>query len=252
MQAKARLGPFIEEDSDDHAPEVLAGAVAAPRQSPQPLKELSQEQVNSNKHPSQTIASQLDDHPAKQKDSSHPESARSTGTAKPSGSATSDTSHLNDTIAALLAQKQASTRPASDPPESNLSRRKRGLLGRATSGSFNSNADLQDPNSHPLIRADSNTMFLNQMAMTTSQERAMSEGLSVDVPDAMPVPSQKVIYEDEKVREERVKLIMRLGGKPVDVDAERVIVQSIGVVKDAMSEGVVGSRVRRRGGRNVG
>jgi len=74
----------------------------------------------------------------------------------------------------------------------------------------------------------------------------------VDVPDAMPVPSQKVIYEDEKAREERAKLIMRLGGKPVDVDAERVIVQSIGVVKDAMSEGVVGSRVRRRGGRNVG
>jgi DNA replication regulator DPB11 len=192
-----------------------------PPTGPAPLQELSQERVNSPTKRSQLPQDDRESSTEKQ----NPESAHSTG--KPLGSALSD-AHLNDSIAALLAQKQQVSRAPSNPPSDNLSRRKRGLLGRASSGSS-----------------------LTSISRSNSIAPAPSEALQPDgEKDAMapPQPSQRIIYEDESAWEERAKIIKRMGGR-VSVEPPVNSVRSIGVVKDVGSaaDGSVAQRTKRRG-----
>jgi DNA replication regulator DPB11 len=222
-------GPFIEDDYDEDndpptaeilVPSIQADAAEAPPDAPlapAPLQELSQRQVNSPKKPSQPHQEQLE-LPEKQ----HVDSAQLT--AKPSASALSDT-HLNDSIAALLAQKQRAPRAPSNPPPDNLSRRKRGLLGRASSGS--SLTSLSRSNS--LAPGPTSSV--------------QGEGEKEIVP---PQPSQRIIYEDETAWEERAKIIKRMGGQ-ISIEPPVRSVRSIGIVKDLGAEEGVGQRVRRRG-----
>jgi DNA replication regulator DPB11 len=224
-------GPFIEDDDEEdndlltadvYVPTILANteealpnALSPPASAP--LQELSQEQVNSPKKPSHLHLDQSGSF-SNQK---NVDCAHSAG--KPSGSAVSD-SHLNNSIAALLAQKQHASRAPSNPPSDNLSRRKRGLLGRASSGS--SLTSLSRSNSLAPGPPDS----------------LQQEGEKEAVP---PQPSQKIIYEDEMAWEERAKIIKRMGGQ-ISVEPPVNSVRSIGIVRDVGADGGVGQRVRRR------
>jgi hypothetical protein len=65
-------------------------------------------------------------------------------------------------------------------------------------------------------------------------------------PAQLPAPSQKIIYEDESLREERLKLIKRLGGTLAD-EVEVARGESIGIVKDkVVGDGAAGRSRRRR------
>jgi DNA replication regulator DPB11 len=228
--------PFIEEDSDLDNPLPKNGTHISslqgeeqvepqpnPPSPPAPLQELSQERVNSPKKPTQQPLEQGRHSPEKQAlDSVNSK-------AKPSGSATSGV-HLNNSIAALLAQKQSAVRAPSNPPSDNLSRRKRGLLGRASSGS-----------SLPSV-SRSNSLVPPGPSQSQSQLQQGDQVVGLMDP---PLPSQKIIYEDESAWEERAKIIKRMGGR-VSVEPPVRIVGSIGVVKDVGGDGCVGQRVRRR------
>jgi DNA replication regulator DPB11 len=204
----------LEVDDADIAPPDLPTV-------PAPLHELSQERVNSPKKRSQRHRDDRESSPEKQ----DPQSALST--VKPSDSAVPDT-HLNDSIAALLAQKQRASRAPSNPPSDNLSRRKRGLLGRASSGSS-----------------------LTPVSRSTSIAPGPSQVLQPDGENdtiAPPQPSQRIIYEDESAWEERARIIKRMGGQ-ASVEPPLNSVRSIGVVKDVGSaaDGSVAQRTKRRG-----
>jgi hypothetical protein len=141
---------------------------------------------------------------------------------------------MNDAIAALLAQKKQVSRPNSTAPEEEvdaLTKRRKGKLGRAISGSFGSNP------SHVLSRDNS----MDATAFVPSYEA----GLKVAGDLVPPVPSQKVLYEDE-TREEKAKLIARLGGKVMEGDYDpTVVLKSIGTVKELMVGDSRGLRSRR-------
>jgi hypothetical protein len=202
--------PHLVEDDMPHFPS-------------QPLRQLSQGEVNS-KSPKRSISPE--------KGLPHPASAHSMDMSKEPSSANSNNARMTDAIAALLAQRQAS-RPNSIAPgeEMNtLTKRRKGKLGRAISGSFGSNA------SGGLSRDNS----------TDAAAFGPSYEVESKVDQAPPVPSQKIIYEDETAREERAKLIARLGGRVMEgEDDGRGVVKSIGVVRDTIVGDIGGLRRRR-------
>jgi hypothetical protein len=223
-----RIGPFTEEDmyeeqEPETTPQLDEGSM--PSLPSQTLRQLSQGEVNS-KSSNRSISPE--------KGLPSPASAHSVNLGKESSSTNSNNARINDTMAALLAQKKQASHPTSVIPgeEINpLAHRRKGKLGRAISGSLSSNAhdDLSRHNS------------------TDAALFSASDETETKPNQTTPIPSQKVIYEDENAREERAKLIARLGGRVVEgVDNGRVVVKSIGVVKDTMV-GDTGGLRRRRG-----
>jgi DNA replication regulator DPB11 len=227
-----RRGPFIDDDFDDAPlvvneaqqepstsaePPELTELLAQPLKQPaQPLQPQSPNRANSPKKPLHSHNTTRDPSPEKQDTSS--------------STSGSDTAHLNESIAALLAQKQRSARqPSNPPPETNASRRKRGLLGRATSGSS--------------LTSLSRTPSLAPVPQQPSERISYAD--EGEKQPQLPAPSQKIIYEDENLREERLKLIKRLGGNLVEeVEIQRG--ESIGVVKDRVASDSTTTRARRR------
>lgn len=215
-----RVGPFTEEDLDDQdsvtTPQLVQGDI--PHLASQPLRQLSQGEINS-KSPRRSISFE--------KGPPQPASVQSTDMKEPS-SASSNNNRMNEQIAALLAQKKQRSNSAAPEEEMDAStKRRKGKLGRAISGSSNG-----------LSRNDSTDI----VAFVPSYEHEPKAA------QAPPVPSQKVLYETEE-REEKAKLIARLGGKvmdPTEYDPT-VVMKSIGTVKELM----VGdsSGLRRRGKR---
>ncbi|TLD29605.1 putative vacuolar protein sorting-associated protein 16 [Venturia nashicola] len=218
-----RVGPFTEEDLDDDQEPAIAPRVVEdeiPYFPSLPLRELSQGEVNSLS-PRRSISADKEAPPAA--------SAPSTDLSKNPSSANSSSAHLTETIAALLAQsKERSNSAALEEEVDALTKRRKGKLGRAISGSFGSS---------------------NGLSRTSSTDAAYVPAYDQEKkPDqAPPMPSQKILYETEE-REEKAKLIARLGGKvmdPAEYDAT-VVAKSIGTVKELMV-GDPGGMRRRRG-----
>ncbi|QDS77286.1 hypothetical protein FKW77_004275 [Venturia effusa] len=218
-----RVGPFIEEDSgDDHESAVTPRLLhdETPQLPSQPLRELSQGEANSMS-PMRSLS--------QEKEISSAASPQSTDLGKDTSSASSNNAHLNETIAALLAQQKERSNSAAPEEELDASKKRRkGKLGRAVSGSFNSSNGLSRTNS-----------------TDAAYVPAYDQHKKPD--EAPPIPSQKVLYETEE-REEKAKLIARLGGKvmdPTEYDTT-VVAKSIGTVKELMV-GDTGGMRRRRG-----
>lgn len=218
-----RVGPFTEEDLDDDqkpatTPHLIEENI--PHFPSQPLRQLSQGEINS-KSPRRSVSPEKELPPAA--------SAQSTDLSKDPSSASSNNAHLNETIAALLAKnKERSTSAAPEEELDALTKRRKGKLGRAISGSFGSSNGLSRTNSTDAVYVPA-----------YDQEKRPDQ--------APPIPSQKVLYETEE-REEKAKLIARLGGKvmdPAEYDAT-VVAKSIGTVKELMV-GDPGGMRRRRG-----
>lgn len=217
-----RVGPFTEEDlDDDQVSAITAHIVEAeiPYFPSLPLRELSQGEVNSLS-PRRSISSEKEMPPAA--------SAHSTDLGKDPSSASSNNPQLTETIAALLAKKKEKSNSAAPEEEMDaVTKRRKGKLGRAISGSFGS--------SNGLSRTDSTDAAY---VPAYDQEKKPEQ--------APPMPSQKILYETEE-REEKAKLIARLGGKvmdPAEYDAT-VVAKSIGTVKELMVGDPRGMRRRR-------
>lgn len=218
-----RVGPFTEEDlDDDQEPAVTPrlGEDEIPHFPPHPLREISQGEVNSLS-PRRSTSPEKEIPPVA--------SAQSVDQGKDPSSASSNNPHLNETIAALLAQKMEKSNSAALEEElDTLTKRRKGKLGRAVSGSFGSSNGLSRTNSTDAAYVP-----------VYDQEKKPDQ--------APPMPSQKILYETEE-REEKAKLIARLGGKvmdPAEYDAT-VVAKSIGTVKELMV-GDSGGMRRRRG-----
>lgn len=80
--------------------------------------------------------------------------------------------------------------------------------------------------------------------MQPLERMAYEQEQAKDAPQ-LPAPSQKIIYEDENSREERLKLIKRLGGNLIE-EVEMARGESIGVVKDKVVGDSSTGRTRRR------
>lgn len=145
---------------------------------------------------------------------------------------------LNTTITNLLAQKQAASAASAAPPtEFNQRRRKRGLLGRATSGTSNPSTSVS---------------FSRTSSLGVAEHPATaSQGAELDAEDRPEIkfteylPSQSLLYEDPEVQAAREDMIRRMGGKVEEVIG---VVSPIGVVRDVVTEGVAGRVSRRRKG----
>lgn len=142
---------------------------------------------------------------------------------------------LNTTITNLLAQKQAAS--AAPPTESNQRRRKRGLLGRATSGMSNPSTSVS---------------FSRTSSLGVAEHPATApQGAELDAEDRPEIkfteymPSQSLLYEDPEVQAAREDMIRRMGGKVEEVVG---VVSPIGVVRDVVTEGVARRVGRRRKG----
>jgi hypothetical protein len=211
---------------DNEEPRVTSHLIEdhMPRFPSQPLRQLSQGEVNS-KSPKRSISPEKELPPV---------SVHSTDPSKEPSSASSNNARMNDAIAALLAQKKQVLRPTSIAPEEEvdaLTKRRKGKLGRAISGSFGSNTS----------KAFSRDNSTDATAFVPLYEA----GPKVAVDQAPPAPSQKVLYEDE-TREEKAKLIARLGGKVIESDYDStVVLKSIGTVKELMVGDLKGLRSRR-------
>ncbi|KAI9851527.1 MAG: hypothetical protein M1838_003481 [Thelocarpon superellum] len=130
---------------------------------------------------------------------------------------------ISTTIAALLARKRSSHGTSQKP-----------LAGRGSS--------RRNPPSRLLGRAPS-----NGSARSASFSRASSvesSSAAVTIPTLLeqsgPEPSQKVIYDDPDVQEQRERVIRKMGGK-VEIGVSRA--RSIGVARDV---GGIGTRTRQR------
>ncbi|KAJ9637879.1 protein kinase activating protein dpb11 [Coniosporium tulheliwenetii] len=201
--------------ADQELKDSLAGShmPVQPVPTPPPLQDLPPE-INSPRRPS----------PPSHRSSSaksKPDSLESTAEQEPAPAVADPAISLNNTIAQLLAQKQAS-KPTTAPPESNLQRRRRSRLGRAPS--------LQSNLNHPLH------LLAHQLAQ---RQRTSGLGSLAEV-----LPSQALIYEDEDVQRQREHLIRKMGGRVEQEGGKRV--QGIGMVRDIFHE-EGGGRARRRG-----
>ena len=193
---------------------------------------------------------------------------------------------LNASIAELLALKKNNERQQGNkaddndaagdtlkrplPTSRNLKgRRRRGLLGRATSNisipSNVSRGDSEERSRTPGIAgATANTPNSSGSSpghdttnsFSAAAAAAAAGGNAVPYPDMREAdaPSQALLYEDPEVQKQREAVIRKIGGR-VEPDAERSrTVQGIGVVKDLAAdiEGIdgagdaVGLRVKRR------
>ncbi|KAF2490115.1 hypothetical protein BU16DRAFT_622648 [Lophium mytilinum] len=144
---------------------------------------------------------------------------------------------LDSVIITLLAQKQAaSAASAAQPAEPISRRRKRGLLGRATSGTSNpsTSASFSGPNSFDIEKGEN--------ALDENEAGEKELGQQESIPKEY-MPSQSLLYEDPSVQAAREKMIRKMGGT---VDEVRGVVGPIGVVRDVVSEPVVGRGVGRR------
>ncbi|KAF2806580.1 uncharacterized protein BDZ99DRAFT_501386 [Mytilinidion resinicola] len=140
---------------------------------------------------------------------------------------------LDSVIITLLAQKQAaSAASAAQPTEPNSRRRKRGLLGRATSATSNpsTSASFSGPNSLDIEKL--------QQAVDEDEGGEQEQGQQDSIPKEY-MPSQSLLYEDPSVQAAREKMIRKMGGT---VDEVTGVVGPIGVVRDVVSEAVVGGR----------
>jgi hypothetical protein len=104
---------------------------------------------------------------------------------------------ITNALAAMLAAKQAS-RPRSNGDDP-TARRKRSALGRALSNS---------------------TEVQRLSAQSSPQKHSPAEGIEQADNSAhiMPTQSQKIIYEDQTMRERRERILAELGGEAVDVE----------------------------------
>lgn len=164
-------------------------------------------------------------------------------TAPPTSASPSE--NLHDSIAALLAHKQASSRTPS-APQSNRQRRRRGPLGRAPS--LNSNC------SHSMSCASSVDNSINANGNNGAAEQPLDEagagGQGQGMLGVEPQPSQALIYEDPDVQAQRERMVGKVKGKGAEA---RAAVKRIGVVRDVGDDEVgVAGRVRRRGRGAVG
>ena len=148
-------------------------------------------------------------------------------------------------------------------------RRRRGLLGRATSNISNpsntSRASSNEPGRAAAVvsaEAASNGAKLSPSPDTTSTTltAAAAAAAAGDRNTSFPemcegdMPSQALLYEDPEVQKQREAVIRKIGGR-IEGDSERSrTVQGIGVVKDLAAEfegsngmaDAVGLRVKRR------
>ena len=138
-------------------------------------------------------------------------------------SASPPVASITTTIAALLARKQSS---------GNMSRNVRTKDG----------STRRQPPSRLLGRALSNTSTRSASFSRASSAESVPAGADarVTLEDSAPEPSQKVMYEDPEVQEQRERVLRKMGGM-VDGVVERT--KSIGVAKDI---GSVGTRTRLR------
>lgn len=171
-------------------------------------------------------------------DATGPESTATSKPAPQSQPEPDTSANLHNAISVLLAQKQASRPPSAKNETTSADaqprRRKKGLLGRASSATSNPSSfgAAGAPASNPLSRTSS----------IASEPGPATQALQQQVP----VPSQALIFEDPSVQRQREDMIRRMGGKVVK--SRVVSVEGVGVVRDAMIEeaGGVASRVRRR------
>ncbi|EON70028.1 hypothetical protein W97_09294 [Coniosporium apollinis CBS 100218] len=215
--------------ADQELKDSLAGShvPVQPVPTPPPLQDLAPE-VNSPRRPS------LPSHRSSSA-KSKPDSLESTAEQEPVPAVVDPAVSLNNTIAELLAQKQAS-KPTIAPPESNLQRRRRSRLGRAPSLQSNPST------THSTF---SRTSSLNDARPNLSSVTEVNaEGTSGLGSLAEVLPSQALIYEDEDVQRQREQLIRKMGGRVEQEGGKRV--QGIGVVRDVFHE-EGGGRAKRRG-----
>ncbi|KAI9827751.1 MAG: hypothetical protein M1832_004240 [Thelocarpon impressellum] len=134
------------------------------------------------------------------------------------------TEAITATIAALLARKQSgnSAKQSSNPDASAGRKPPARLLGRAAS-----NASAK---STPFSRASS-----VDSAYATADPRVALDSQG-------PEPSQKLLYDDPEMQEQRERVLRKMGGK-VDGTLAVARPKSIGVAKDV---GSVGTRTRQR------
>ena len=208
---------------------------------------------------------------------------------------TNNVQDLNASIAELLALKRSNTNKKNDNvndkedsfnnngrnPTDSLNkplstsrntkeRRRRGLLGRATSNISNpSNASRASSNelgrtaAAEAAEAAPNTVDLSPgrdtttTTLTAAAAAAAAAGArNASFPDIGEgdMPSQALLYEGPEVQQQREAVIRKIGGR-IEVDSERSrTVQGIGVVKDLAAEvegsngmaDAVGLRVKRR------
>ncbi|KIW00044.1 hypothetical protein, variant 1 [Verruconis gallopava] len=232
--AKASRGPFYEDEDDEQysglpaEPETRKTQGPGKHSSSQPLTALSQERQNSQNNRARPSDC----------DQSHERGEHESSLSLPQNenlaTTVTDTSQkneqLNNAIASLLAARQNSNlrRSTSDKPIpkeiSTLGKRRRGPLGRASSGG-----------SLVSLRADS-------IGSNVSQEESGQK-------DSVPDPSQKIIYEDERAVEERRALIRKMGGQVDGEGVDVARVESIGIVKDAIPSNVAGGLASLASGR---
>lgn len=144
--------------------------------------------------------------------------------------------HLHNAITALLAQKQAS-RPSSARDAASSAndqteprRRRRGILGRASSATSN-----------PPGSALSNLSRASSVSRLTQPEQ-QTPGPATQALQ-QPAPSQALVYEDATVQQEREEMIRRMGGKVL----QSMVREGSGVIRDIGGEqGGVTGRLRRR------
>ena len=129
------------------------------------------------------------------------------------------------TIAALLARKQSNNSLREQPGASDAHTRRKPpsrLLGRAASNASGRSASLS--------RASS----VDPASTTVDPTMA---------PDSQgPEPSQKVMYDDPEMQEQRERVLRKMGGK-VEANVGPARARSIGVAKDL---GSIGTRTRQR------
>lgn len=251
VTSKPQRGPFFEEDEAEASPVADMGP---PRQNDtsrpasQPLKELSQEQQNlprkgsQGSQPSQRASGKDTADVPEIANVENPETLTSSnGAANLVTAAVIDTSqdHLKDAIQSLLARKQDSLtkRPISEADAELKSRRQRKLLGRATSGSIGANRESS-------VASGASQDSVHVLRGEEHGHRGEEHGHRGE---QLPLPSQKIIYEDESAVEDRKALIRKMGGSLVE-EVERERAGPVGVVRDLASarEGVVGMGTRKR------
>jgi hypothetical protein len=134
------------------------------------------------------------------------------------------TSHLTDTIASLLAQKQAMNATSTAETETGGLRKRRGALGRAPS----------NPSTEP-----TRPQTIDGGADEYSQEEHLLK------PKDPPLPSQQLTYDDPETNKYREVMLKRIGSNATTGEQQQLLKKQE-VVKDATSGIETRSRPNKR------
>jgi hypothetical protein len=248
---KALSGPLQSLDLG-----VMPHSSSTRRPPPKPLQELSQEQVNApspsppkQKQPFQQADENEDpsvDEPAPAGfDGAASECSGVTG--NPDNSSVPEAVHTS--ISMLLAAKEASVHHRTSAPELGGPRRRKGLLGRNASGISNSTSSalstLDAPPAPPPPQTQPESQAASQSQRLWLQQSESQDKFNKPLEDVL--PSQKIIYEDAEMRDQRERMIRRLGGRVEENTLTKSeVTKKMGVVRDTVGDGTVGNRVRKR------